>query len=61
MLPIWQWIKREFIQDIPDDIALCEYDCRKQECTNEEWLTCERRVIRAESELRAPAKHPVRS
>ena len=46
MLNTWQWIKSEFIQEIPDDIALCEYDCRKEQCTQEEWLTCGRRVSR---------------
>ena len=46
----WQWMKNQ-IADVPASDELCEYDCRKQQCTEEEWATCERRIDRARGEL----------
>jgi hypothetical protein len=42
------------IQEVPGDIALCEFDCRKQQCTIKEWATCERRISGASGELKPP-------
>lgn len=47
----WQWMKNQIAQDVPASDGLCEYDCRKQQCTEEEWATCERRIGRAAGEL----------
>ncbi len=54
-----QWAKEWMVQDVPEDIALCAFDCRKGECTSEEWESCERRQNKAAGEL-MPAKedHP---
>ena len=48
MTPSWvrkgvAWIKSR-VGDVPDDIAQCEYDCRKPQCRQGEWEACERRV-----------------
>jgi hypothetical protein len=32
----WQWLKDQIAQDVPEEDGLCEYDCRKQQCTEEE-------------------------
>lgn len=29
---LWQWIKNQLIQDVPEDTAFCEFDCRNKEC-----------------------------
>jgi hypothetical protein len=50
----WQvlrWLKQQVIQDVPDELAVCEFDCRKVQCTRDEWATCERRINRAAGEL----------
>ncbi len=47
----WQWVKNQIAQDVPASDALCEYDCRKPQCTEEGWATCERRIQRAAGEL----------
>jgi len=47
----WQWMKNQIAQDVPASDGLCEYDCRKPQCTEEEWATCERRIRRAAGEL----------
>jgi hypothetical protein len=52
-----QLVMREIVQDVPEDSALCEFDCKKGQCTQGEWATCERRMCRAQGELMpAPAK-----
>jgi hypothetical protein len=52
---IWDWIAGQFIRDVPQDNALCEFDCRKPQCHQGEWETCTRRLQRAAGEL-MPAK-----
>ena len=47
----WQWLKDQIAQDVPEANGLCEYDCRKQQCAEEEWATCERRIHKAAGEL----------
>jgi hypothetical protein len=39
-----QWITTRLIQDVPEDTAVCEFDCRKLECRQGEWKICERRL-----------------
>lgn len=34
---MWQWLKDQIAQKVPEAVALSEYDCRKQQCTGEEW------------------------
>ena len=40
------------IEDVPADIAACEYACRKPNCEMGEWEKCERRLFIAEEERR---------
>jgi hypothetical protein len=47
----WHWIKDQIVQDVPEDIGLCEYDCKKGQCTLGEWEACERRQCKAAGEL----------
>jgi hypothetical protein len=48
---IWRWLRNQFIQEVPEDSALCEFDCRKGQCRMEEWETCDRRLTKAAGEL----------
>ena len=54
----FQLVRNQFIQDVPEDIALCEFDCRAAQCTQGEWESCERRLNRAEGELVPSPKEP---
>ena len=53
----WQWLRNQVAQDVPVSVGLCEYDCRKQQCSAEEWESCERRIQKAAGEL-WPATKP---
>jgi hypothetical protein len=46
-----RWVINQIVQDVPEDIALCEHDCRKRQCTLGEWDRCERRLRNAAGEL----------
>lgn len=46
-----QWAKGLVVQDVPEDIAVCEFDCRKGQCKQDEWEKCERRLTKAAGEL----------
>lgn len=42
----WQRMKNQITQDVPTSVEQCEYNCRKPNCTEKEWATCERRTQR---------------
>jgi hypothetical protein len=48
---VMRWLKQQVVQDVPAELAVCEFDCRKVQCTRDEWATCERRINRAAGEL----------
>jgi hypothetical protein len=52
------WAKNQLVTDVPEDVALCEFDCTRGQCTLDEWATCERRLSHAAGEL-MPEKKPV--
>ena len=54
----FQEIRNQIIQDVPEDIGLCEFDCRTGQCTQDEWESCQRRLNRAEGELMPSPKDP---
>jgi hypothetical protein len=37
-----QWLMK-FVPEVPEEIAACEFDCRRTECLMGHWATCERR------------------
>jgi len=41
---LWHRIKSALIANVPKDIAICEFDCSKNQCTYGEWATCQRRI-----------------
>jgi len=41
---LWQRFKDRLVQDAPEDIQLCEFDCRELECATGDWEKCERRL-----------------
>ena len=37
-----------FFNEVPDEIAACEFECRRLECLNEDFLTCRKRLQKVE-------------
>jgi hypothetical protein len=44
---LWNMIANGWIASVPEDIACCEFDCRKPFCTQHEWETCGHRLQQA--------------
>jgi len=41
---LWHRLKSLLIAEVPKDVAICEFDCPKNQCTYGEWATCQRRI-----------------
>ena len=39
-----QWAREVLIDEVPAAMAVCEFDCRKLECSHGDWETCENRL-----------------
>jgi hypothetical protein len=48
---LWRFAIRQIVDDPPDDIAICEFDCRKGQCVQNEWDSCDRRIHKGAGEL----------
>lgn len=40
----WRFLMDQLIQEVPESIAVCEFDCRETDCEFERWVSCERRL-----------------
>ena len=40
----WKWFKDQVVRDVPEEVQLCEFYCRKSECVMDDWEHCERRL-----------------
>jgi hypothetical protein len=38
------WLKSQIVSDVPPELALCEFGCRKTQCRFDEWAHCEKRL-----------------
>jgi len=48
---LYRWLVGTIVQDVPEDSAICEFDCKKGQCTAGEWAQCDRRHTKAAGEL----------
>ena len=55
LIGLWQWVKDQIVQEVPKDIALCEFDCRQTQCAMGEWETCAHRLEKAALEQKTSA------
>ena len=56
---LWRRVADQIVQETPKGSELCAFDCRKGQCTQEEWETCQRRLRNAAGEL-MPADEEIR-
>ncbi|MGB7934382.1 MAG: hypothetical protein WCH04_19580 [Gammaproteobacteria bacterium] len=38
----FQWLSK-LAPEVPEEMAACEFECRKTDCLMGDWLKCERR------------------
>ncbi|ACK71708.1 hypothetical protein PCC7424_3309 [Gloeothece citriformis PCC 7424] len=36
-----QWIKKYIAQEIPPELAVCEFECKQRNCSRSQWSQCE--------------------
>ncbi|SPE36090.1 hypothetical protein SBA3_2350013 [Candidatus Sulfopaludibacter sp. SbA3] len=48
---IWQFLKRQIVDTAPDDLAICQFDCHKGQCLQNEWESCDRRIQKGAGEF----------
>ena len=39
-----QRLMDHLVGTVPEDSAICEFNCSKTECSNDEWTHCQRRL-----------------
>ncbi|VFU07030.1 hypothetical protein [Methylocella tundrae] len=64
---MFEWLRgfwtRHIAQDVPIDLARCEFGCRVRECRRGEWERCENRLLDVQrqiayAEAASPAEPP---
>jgi len=45
------------VAKVPEEIAVCEFDCVKDACRLQDWEHCERRLQAGKSPVRRQDKH----
>lgn len=51
ILRLMQRVTEKLIADVPSTHAVCEFDCRKVQCSHTDWTCCARRLAHADGEL----------
>lgn len=54
----WELIASKWIADVPENIACCEFNCRKLNCEQGEWETCGHRLSYMTAGLKPAEKAP---
>jgi hypothetical protein len=37
------WLLNQIVQEVPEQLSVCEFDCPNNECTISDWVGCELR------------------
>ena len=53
-----RWLKDQLVEEVPDELARCEFGCRRSECRMGEWASCERRIEEAQDYRDWKARKP---
>ncbi|MGK7894003.1 MAG: hypothetical protein AB4372_10360 [Xenococcus sp. (in: cyanobacteria)] len=46
---LFEKLRNWFSTEVPPELAACEFDCRDVECLTKDFLTCPRRLQKAEA------------
>ena len=50
-LRMWQNVKRQIVDDVPEALAVCQFDCARARCLLDEGRPCEQLSRKAAGEL----------
>lgn len=51
-----QWVINQIVQDVPEDCAICEFVCRRQQCSESDRMACWRLAL--QRRLAASSQQP---
>ena len=51
IIEFFHWLKAQWVAEVPDDLAICEFECRKSQCSSDDWAQCLLRVSNTRKEL----------
>ena len=43
-VPLLERVMGSLVQPVPEELAMCEFDCSAVECAPEKWANCPRRL-----------------
>jgi hypothetical protein len=38
-----RWLADHLVQNVPEEVSVCEYDCQESHCNIAKWAICEKR------------------
>lgn len=44
-----RWFSDHLIQNVPEEVSICEYECQEPDCHIAKWALCEKRTTHAET------------
>ena len=44
MFSRFMFFLKNIVAEVPEDVAVCEFECNKTECLEGDWRQCERRI-----------------
>lgn len=47
MRSLVRWLKERVMQDVPADLAACEFECHRRACQRGDWENCPLRLREA--------------
>lgn len=53
------WLLKNLIQEVPEQLSVCEFDCPNNECTVKDWVVCDLRQQASLSGTAISRYHPV--
>jgi hypothetical protein len=54
------WAQVQIVSEVPEDLAICEFDCPETQCSISKWMSCQRRISKTAGELSPTAIAPKR-
>jgi hypothetical protein len=51
------WLLKNLVQEVPEQLSVCEFDCPNNECTIRDWVGCELRQQALLQENRMSLRH----
>ncbi len=58
MRRLWAWLRPTLVQEVPEELAICEFVCTRPQCRLGDWERCELRRSYGDVEARAMEKEP---